>query len=183
VTAGALRGVADRLVAPGAAPAELVLAFGIAFAGAALAVAQLGGTGAPAVAVAVVAVVAFDLFGGAVVNATAAAKRRFHATGTSPLRRFLFVAAHVQPYLLALVVPGMSWTAAAAVHGLVVLAAVAVVLAPPGVRRPLALGAAVLVIAAVPLLVAVPAALGWVAPVLVVKLLLGHLLPGGEEDL
>jgi hypothetical protein len=129
---------------------------------------------------AVIAVVAFDLFGGAVVNATAAAKRRFHGRGT-PLQRFLFVAAHVQPYLLALVVPGMSWTAAATIHGLVVVAAVAVVLARPGLRRPVAFGAAVLVVVAVPVLVTVPAALGWVVPVLVVKLLLGHLLPGEER--
>jgi hypothetical protein len=61
------------------------------------------------------------------------------------------------------VVPGFGWTAAAAVYGLVVAGAVVVLAAPPELRRPVAFAATTL---------------AWFAPVLLIKLLLGHLLPG-----
>ena len=92
---GILRRIGDQLVAPGASRGELLVV----------------DAATAALALAVIAVVAFDLFGGSVVNATAAAKRRFHSA--------------------------------------------------------IALTA-----------VTVPAALAWFAPVLLIKLLLGHLLPG-----
>jgi hypothetical protein len=60
------------------------------------------------------------------------------------------------------VVPGFGWTAAAAVYGLVA-GAVVVLAAPPELRRPVAFAATTL---------------AWFAPVLLIKLLLGHLLPG-----
>jgi hypothetical protein len=133
--------------------------------------------GLPALALAVVAVVAFDLFGGAVVNATAAAKRRFHGPGRGPRRHLGFVVAHVQPFALALVVPGFGWTVAAAIYGLVVAGAVVVLAASPWLRRPVAFAATTLASAVALTVVTVPAALAWFAPVLLVKLLLGHLLP------
>jgi hypothetical protein len=64
---------------------------------------------------------------------------------------------------LPVVVPGFGWTAAAAVYGLVVAGAVVVLAAPPELRRPVAFAATTL---------------AWFAPVLLIKLLLGHLLPG-----
>jgi hypothetical protein len=49
------------------------------------------------------------------VDGDPAAKRRFHGPGRSPRRHLGFVVVHVQPFALALVVPGFGWTAAAAV--------------------------------------------------------------------
>ena len=107
-----------------------------------------------------------------------AAKRRFHGPGRSPRRHLGFVVVHVQPFALALVVPGFGWTAAAAIYGLVVAGAVVVLAAPPGLRRPVAFAATTLASAIALTAVTVPAAVAWFAPVLLIKLLLGHLLPG-----
>ncbi|OZM80232.1 hypothetical protein [Pseudonocardia sp. MH-G8] len=165
------------LVAPDADTAESALCYVAAGAGAAIAAAGAQGAGLRWWSVVVLAAVAFDLVGGAVVNATPAAKRRFHGPGRSGAHRLAFVAAHVQPFLLALLVPGFGWTAAALAYGLAVGGAVALLLTEPRLRRPL--GFAVTAVGSVAALVAVPlpAFLAWVAPVLLVKLLLGHLLP------
>jgi hypothetical protein len=173
-----LRRINDRLVAPRASQGELLVAYTTAVAGSALATVLAADAGVPALPLVVVAVVAFDLFGGAVVNATPAAKRRFHGPGRTRRHHLGFVVAHVQPFVLALVVPGFGWTAAAVVYGLVVVGAAVVLAAPEELRRPVAFAATVLAVAAVLVAVAVPTALAWVAPVLFVKLLLGHLLPG-----
>ncbi|SFD46826.1 hypothetical protein [Streptomyces aidingensis] len=126
------------------------------------------------------AVVALDLFGGAAANATDAARRWWHRPGRGARHRLGFVVAHGQPFVLALTVPGYGWATAAATHGAVLAAAVAVTAAPGPLRRPVAHGAAALVTAG--LLLIPPDAgpyLAWVAPVLAVKLLLAHLLPEG----
>lgn len=128
----------------------------------------------------VIAVVAFDLFGGAVANATSAAKRRFHGPGSNSARHLRFVVAHIQPFVLALAVPGFGWAAASVSYRLMVTGAVVVVLAPPAVRRPVAFAATVLASAVALTAVTVPPALAWFAPVLLIKLQLGHLLPEGE---
>jgi hypothetical protein len=165
------------LVAPGASTAESTLCYAAAGAAALSAAAGAHAAGLGPWSIAVLAVVAFDLVGGAVVNATPAAKVRFHGPGRSGAHRLAFVAAHVQPFLLALLVPGFGWTAAALAYGLAVGGAVAVLVAAPRLRRPLAF--AVTAVGSVAALVAVPlpAFLAWVTPVLLVKLLLGHLLP------
>ncbi|MEU2559608.1 hypothetical protein ABZ626_09785 [Streptomyces longispororuber] len=128
-------------------------------------------------AVVLVGLVAFDLFGGAAANATAAAKRTFHAPGRAARHRLGFVAAHGQPFLLALVVPGLGWAAAAVIYALALAGAVAVTAAPGAVRRPVAFAVTVLAIGVTTVTVSVPDELAWLAPVLFVKLLLGHLLP------
>ena len=71
-----LRRINDQLVAPRASRGELLVAYATALAGVVLATALAADAGLSALPLVVVAVVAFDLFGGAVVNATAAAKRR-----------------------------------------------------------------------------------------------------------
>jgi hypothetical protein len=173
----ALQRVNAVLVAPGAGAAESALCYLTGAAGAGVAVLGAHRAGVGVLAIAVLAVVAFDLVGGVVVNATAAAGRRFHGPGRRPAHRLGFVAAHVQPFLLALVVPGFGWTAAALSYGLALGGAVAVLTATPPLRRPLAY--AITALGSVAALVAapLPAFLAWVTPVLLVKLLLGHLLP------
>ncbi|MGW0481526.1 hypothetical protein [Nonomuraea sp. NPDC003214] len=177
MTAGEPRGLGSRvnglLVAPGATGAESLLAYTAALTGTLVAVWQAGGL--PALAVVVIAVLAFDLFGGATVNATAAAKRRFHGPGRTRRHHLAFVALHGQPFLLALTVPGVGWGAAALVYGLALAGAVAALAVPADLRRPVAYAATVLAIAVS--CAAMPVALAWFAPVLFVKLLLAHLLP------
>jgi hypothetical protein len=166
------------LVAPGATAAESALCYGAAAAGAVLAATGAAGAGLPPWPVAVLAVVAFDLVGGAVVNATPAASRRFHGPAGSDRRRLAFVAGHVHLFVLALTVPGFGWAAAALTYGLVLAGAVAVLAAPRPLRRPVAFAVTAVGGPAALLAAPVPAVLAWVTPVLMVKLLLGHLLPG-----
>lgn len=130
----------DWLVAPGASRGELAATYIAATAGTVLALGVGVSADFSTLTLVVVALVAFDGFGGAVANATPALKRRFHGDGRGPASHLAFLAAHVvQPAALAVTV--------------------------------LASGLALT-------LLAVPTPLAWFAPVLFVKLLLGHLLPG-----
>ncbi|MEW2216428.1 hypothetical protein AB0895_28830 [Streptomyces globisporus] len=130
----------------------------------------------------VIAVVAFDLFGGTVVNATRSAKRRFHRPGRSSRHHLGFVAVHVQPFVLALLVPGFGVLSASTVYALTLGGAAVILLAPPrDLRRPVAFAVSALAITVTSTSVAVPVELAWFAPVLVIKLLPAHLLPEDAE--
>ncbi|GAB3209460.1 hypothetical protein ACQEU5_21000 [Marinactinospora thermotolerans] len=166
----------DRLVGPGATGAEYLLcAFAVA-AGTLFALVAGIRAGLPAIPLAVTALLAVDLYGGAVANATRAAKRHWHRPGRTARHHLAFVAAHLHPFVLAWAVPGVGWATATLVYGMIVAGALAVLIAPPALRRPVAFAAAVLVPVAVAALAPPPAELAWFAPVLAVKLLPGHLL-------
>ncbi|MFI6168132.1 hypothetical protein ACIBCN_15230 [Nocardia sp. NPDC051052] len=167
----------DRLIAPNATAGEVAAGFGAAFLGAALAFglalhADLSWLGS-----AVVTFVAFDMFGGAVVNATESAKRWYHRPGRTALHHLGFVAIHLQPFLLALVVPGFSWLAAATIYGLALAGALLVTTAPRELRRPIAFGATALALTIAASMLTIPHVVAWFAPLLLIKLLLAHLLP------
>ncbi|MEV6769176.1 hypothetical protein AB0N05_11175 [Nocardia sp. NPDC051030] len=174
------RTLGDVLIAPGATPGEQLLGYGTALAGSALAVALAIHADLSILATIVIAFVAFDLCGGAVVNATTSAKRHFHRPGQTAWHHLAFVAIHVQPFLLALFVPDFGWYRAAAVYGLALTGAIAILAAPAALRRPLAFAWVTL---ALLLPLGIPAVLAWVAPILLIKLLLAHLQPvdGGNS--
>ncbi|MFI6501494.1 hypothetical protein [Nonomuraea typhae] len=167
----------SRLIAPGATPRDRTVVYTSAAAGALLATLLAAQAGLGALPLTVIAIVAFDMYGGAAVNATTAAKLHFHRPGRTWKHHLAFVAIHaVQPALLALVVPGFTWTAAAVIYTLAMAGAVITVAVPKDVRRPAAFACTALAIGlTVPL--GVPAIIGWFAPVLLVKLLLAHLQP------
>ncbi|WP_020524885.1 hypothetical protein [Catelliglobosispora koreensis] len=167
----------DRLIAPGATRGEIVAGFTTAAAGGLLGLAIAWRAGLSALAVAVLTVVCFDLFGGAVVNATDSAKRWYHRAGRTRVHHFAFVALHLHPFVLALVVPGFSWVAAAVTYTTVLIATVAIEFAPAALRRPVAFAVTTLGMTVVIAFLAVPAAFAWIIPVLMIKLLLAYMLP------
>ncbi|MFC8385636.1 hypothetical protein [Nocardia sp. NPDC057272] len=169
--------ITDRLIAPNATRSEAALCYSAAVAGAAVAGLLARHAGGSAVVIIVVALVGFDLFGGAVVNATDSAKRWFHRPGRDARHHLAFVAIHAQPFLLALVVPGFGWWTAAAIYGFVVVAAIAVTATPRHLRTPVAFAATVFGATLTTAVLAVPTFLVWFGPVLLIKLLLAHLLP------
>jgi len=125
-------------------------------------------------------VLAFDLFGGAVVNASTPAKRAYHGRGATAARRVAFVAAHgAHVAVVAGAWPAAAPADAAAAYAVLLVAAVAVSAAPRRVQRPVA----VAVVAAVAAAAAegrrpwraVPG-MAWFFPVLFIKLILGHLV-------
>ncbi|WP_216212338.1 hypothetical protein [Amycolatopsis aidingensis] len=174
---GLLTRLNDELVAPRAGTGELLTTYLAALAGTGLAVTLAAEAGLGWLPVLVLGIVAFDMFGGAVANATTAAKHRFHAPGRTWRRHLGFVAIHLQPFLLALVVPGFGWATAAVVYAGVLAGAVLVLAVPGQLRRPAAFAVAVLGAAAATML-PVPDPVAWFVPTLLIKLLLGHLLPG-----
>ncbi len=173
-----LRGVSDRLLGPGASPAETTLALGSGALAALLLPLPALRPDVPwsPVQVAVAAVLAFDLFGGVAVNASAPARRYYHRPGRNPSHHLGFVALHsVHVAVVAWLFRDSDWGYAAGVSAGLLACAALVVKSPPYLRRPVAMLslAAALVMAPV----AVPTAgLDWFVPVLFLKLLVCYLL-------
>ncbi|MEV6275772.1 hypothetical protein [Nocardia sp. NPDC051832] len=167
----------DRLIAPDASRGEATCGYSAAILGASLVLvlglhADLTGW-----RVAILTLVAFDMFGGAVVNSTCAAKRWYHRPGRTARHHLGFVAIHIQPFILALVVPGFTWPTAAAIYATAVLSALAVTVAAEPLRRPIAFATTVFGILLSTSILTVPAVAAWFAPILLIKLLIAHLLP------
>lgn len=178
-------GRADALVGTGATGAERALGYGSA---AVLALVIVGADllRADPVAqagwqVALLAVFAFDIAGGAVANMLNACKRLYH----SPLRTEdgavlralknprLFTALHVHPLLIVLAFGGS--LANAAIWYLLLQAAVWGVLAAAlYLRRAVATAVSMLAIVCAPLVLQLGPGLDWVVPALFVKLVLAH---------
>ncbi|MEU0544523.1 hypothetical protein ABZ319_32085 [Nocardia sp. NPDC005978] len=169
--------ITDHLIAPGATRGETGLALGTAFLGAAAAFALAVHAGYTALTIAVITFVAFDMFGGAVVNATTSAKHHFHRDSRTTRHHLGFVAIHVQPFLLAWATPGFTWATAAAIYATALCCALLITSSPPNLRRPSAFAVTTFALVCVTALLTVPQALAWFAPVLLIKLLLAHLLP------
>lgn len=174
-----LPGLLDRMMGPGATTAESTLTICWALAGTAAVVGYALGTnlGWSFVQLSVVALIAFDVAGGLVDNASNSAKQWFHRPGQGTRQHLTFVSAHVHPFVLALLFPAFGWGAAAALYAYLVAAALAVVLVPLYLKRPVAFalycGAVFVGLYAF----SVPPGLEWFVPFFFLKLLLAHLLP------
>lgn len=166
--------VAGVLMPPDATPAERGAGWGAALFGALLAAGIAAAHDESTLLIVVLAVIGFDLFGGVVVNVLASASARFHAGG--PRNRLMFVAGHLHLPALALITPGLSWPVAGALYAIQLAAAVLVEAVPAQLRRPVAYAVAAAVSTVAVSVLPVPAVVAWVAPVLAVKLLIGHLL-------
>ncbi|APU12756.1 MULTISPECIES: hypothetical protein [Actinoalloteichus] len=167
------------LVAPGASSVEAWLSYGAALVGAAFGLVAGAVSESTPLQLVLLVLLGFDLFGGAVVNATAAASRRFHGAQSSRVRRWGFVAAHLHLLGVALMFPDYSWAVAVLLYSVILLAAALILLVNEALRRPVAFAACsvILPLVAVATATGVPAELSWIAPLLVIKLLLGHLVP------
>lgn len=175
---GAL-GALDRFIGPGATQAELWLQFGGAAAIACLCFALYWTSNADrdALRAIVVVLLALDIAGGVVTNATASAKRWYHRDGQGWRSHLAFVAAHaVQLALVAWLFAEQPWLYLAASYGLLLIAAGAVLGVPRYLQRPVAYGAyAVCFLTAQLPLFSLPG-LGWFLPLFYFKLLVSHLV-------
>lgn len=172
----ALGRVNALLVAPDATRPELALGYGAALIGAAAAAAGGLVSGYGAAHVLLFAVLGFDIAGGVVVNATRAAARRFHHGPHWRRRSVLFVAAHVHPFVVALLFPAQTWWASAVLYLGLVASALLITSTPLALRRPVAFACAAALITWTVVTGPTEDALVWIAPLLVIKLLLAHLL-------
>ncbi len=175
-----VRRLSDPLIGPWASPSELALGWGSALAAALVQLAwALVASEWSVLQIAVAVVFAFDIGGGVVVNATRSGGRWWHRPEQSRGRELLFFAAHVHPFVVALLWPGFAWWQAGVLY-LSMLVAVAVVMACPApLERPVAfgLGSAGVVLGVTVLLG--PAGMVWLPPLYVVKLVMAHAVPPG----
>ncbi len=174
-----LRGALDRFIGPGTTSGELaLLLLAAGGGGAAVLVYALAGTpGWTLLQTLVALLLAFDLFGGVVTNATSSAKRWYHREEQGWRAHMGFIVIHaLQPALVVLAFRPGDGLFFVLVYGYLLLAALAVLAAPLYLRRPLAL----LLFAGACLLDAYvlhpTAGLGWFVPVFFAKLLVSHLL-------
>lgn len=120
----------------------------------------------------VAALLGADLMGGVFTNASNAAKRNYDTTG-GDRGVLLFAAGHVHPLILPLLFD-VGWLWAGCLYGGMVGTTAMVVALPLVLRRPAAMVLYATGLAVLMTLVPVPAALAWVAPVFLLKLLLAH---------
>jgi hypothetical protein len=170
-------GALDRFIGPGATAAELWLQLlGTLGLTALLGFSLWQGGPFTAPQVCLLALLAFDLSGGVVTNATSAAKRWYHRPGQGPREHLAFVLPHgAHLALLAWLFPSVGWPFALLCFLYLAGGALAVLRTPLYLQRPVALlvyaGGLLLNLALAP-----PQALAWVAPLLFLKLLVAHLL-------
>lgn len=171
-------GLWDRFIGPGATPAEVRLQTAIPLLAAVL---------APIASwqqsvdwrwyhYLISAVLAFDIVGGVITNATSSAKRWFHRRGQGVWHHMGFVAFHLVHLLLVAILfmaGDLSWVLLPG--GYLLLSAAIIVTRPQYLQRPVALttyvGALVLVIYGPPH----PQGLAWFLPLFFFKLLVSHL--------
>jgi hypothetical protein len=122
--------------------------------------------------------VGFDLFGGAVCNATDTTKA-WYRSGQNLIHRFLFILAHL-PYI-ALVAclwrgPNFDFVYFTTVGGTLIMAAAIVLALPDHLMRPGAFAAYLAALIVVTMWIFPVKGLEWFAPTLLLKLLIGHLV-------
>lgn len=170
----------DKFVGPGATNAEelLQIGFGAAIAAALIALFWLSGTAELSIWHWIfVVVLALDIGGGIVTNATSAAKRWYHRAGHGHGKHFMFVCAHLLHLGLAawLFAPNPMFFFAVSAAALLV-GTLVILLVPLYLQRPTAFGVgALFILLSYWSAMALPH-LEWLLPLLALKLLLGHLV-------
>lgn len=171
-------GALDKFIGPGATSAERliqVLAPSVAAIAAPLYAAAMGPSWSW-LQYLLCMVLAFDLVGGVVTNATSSAKRWYHRNGQGFAQHFSFTAAHLLHLLLvAWLYLDNDWIWAAIAGGYLLAAAALILMVPVYLQRPTALilylGGLVIGLWLLP----TPPGLEWFLPVFYLKLLVSHL--------
>jgi hypothetical protein len=126
----------------------------------------------------VTVLLAFDLAGGVVTNATSSAKRWYHRPGQGIRQHLGFTAVHaLHLFLVAWLFLGGDWTYFAGTYAWLLAAALAIEFTPLYLKRPVALGLFVVSLTLSLYIFAAPPGLEWFLPVFYLKLLVSHLLP------
>ncbi|WP_416669124.1 hypothetical protein [Egbenema bharatensis] len=174
-----LKGLLDRFTGPGATPAELIIQFVPPFIAALTAplyaiMAHLHWTPSQLV---VAAVLALDLVGGIITNATASAKRWYHRPGQGFWQHMSFISLHVLHVLLVvLLFRSEDRLFFVVVSAYLLSAAFLILQAPLYLQRPIALGLYTLALLGDRYLFAPTLGLEWFLPCFFLKVLVSHLL-------
>ncbi|MEM6449546.1 MAG: hypothetical protein AAF703_04435 [Cyanobacteria bacterium P01_D01_bin.105] len=173
------KGQLDRFVGPGATPAELLLQLFPSFI-AVIAAPLYASTLSVALSawqLSLIAILAFDLVGGVLTNATAAAKRWYHRPGQGWRQHLAFVGVHLFHIgLVAWLFRGADGLFFVSVSNYLLLASGLIVASPLYLQRPVALGLYGLALLGDRYLFAPTPGLEWFLPLFFLKLLVSHLL-------
>ncbi|RFA29298.1 hypothetical protein CAI21_09465 [Alkalilimnicola ehrlichii] len=174
-----LAGVLDRLAGPGATQAELALQFLLPLVAAVTAVFYVALSEVAhwsTLQYLVCALLAFDLVGGIVTNASSSGKRWYHRASQGPLQHTGFIALHVVHLaLVSWLFLGLdvAWLTTAAAY--LLIAGTAIICTPAYLQRPVALimytGSLLMAL----YVLKAPVGLEWFLPLFYLKLLVAHL--------
>ena len=174
-------GVWDRIVGPGMPAAEVRLVLISGFVGSVIAAWRfetVRGSGWWAV---VAGLVGFDVLAGAVCNATQTTKSWYCSRERSFMQKVAFILPHLG--YIALIAwlwrgtRGFDLPYFAVFSVSLLLSSVAVILSPPRLAAPVAFAAFLLDLILINVVVGITPGLEWFAPGLLLKLLVGHLVP------
>jgi hypothetical protein len=176
-----LYGLWDRLIGPGATPAENILIVTSSIAGALAAALWLWGLEFDSLRLVIGAVLGFDIIGGAICNATDTTKRWYHRPEVKWIQHIAFVL----PHLIHVAIVSwlfqesikFSWNYFSSISAYLIFATVIVLVVPNYLKRPVAAGLYLIGIAIGFYGVASTPGLEWFIPALFLKLLTGHLVP------
>ena len=172
-------GALDKFIGPGATSAEawLQIVPSVLAGIAAPAYASVNNLGWSGLQLIVAALLAFDLTGGIITNATSTAKRWYHRKGQSFRQHFTFVVGHViHIFVVARLFRSLDWVFFGVVSVYLLLASVTILRTPQYLQRPVAF-----ILYALALLISIyvftpTAGLEWFLPFFFLKLLVSHLL-------
>ena len=174
-------GVWDRIVGPGMPAAEVKLVLLSGFVGSGIAAWRfetVSGSGWWAV---VAGLMGFDVLAGAVCNATQTTKKWYHSRHRSFLRTMAFILPHLG--YIALIAwlwrgpRGFDFDYFAIFSSCLLVSSFAVILSPRRLAAPVAFAAFLFDLVLINLAVGITPGLEWFAPGLLLKLLIGHLVP------
>jgi hypothetical protein len=170
----------ERLIGPGYTRAEFWLQLSVTII-ATIAVptyaswANLGWT-IPLLTIA--ALLAADLVGGVITNATSAAKRWYHRNGQTKTHHFVFIAVHaLQLFLVTWFFRAGDWTFFVTVYAYLLFASLLILNVPLYLQRPLTMLVLMDALVLNAYVFEPVAGLEWFLPILFLKLIVCHLLP------
>lgn len=184
-----ISGALDKLIGPGATPAEVWLQ---------VVPAVLAGIVVPVYAIVsslawsplqlfIGALLAFDLTGGIITNATSSAKRWYHRPGQGFSQHLVFVVIHVvHVFVVAWLFRSHDWPFFGIVSAYLLVASVIILHTPQYLQRPVALMLFALTLLINTYTLTSTVGLEWFVPFFYLKLLVSHLLkeapyqPAGE---
>ena len=173
-----LLGVLDRFVGPGATPAELLLQFSTALvaAGAAVVYSFYAIGTWTLLQYVFCAVLAFDIMGGIITNATSSGKRWYHRIGQGFPQHFGFVTLHLGHVAMVswlFMEFDVWWFAAAGTY--LLIASLIIILSPLYLQRPITLLMYACSLLIAHYVLARPQGLEWFLPFFYLKLLVAYL--------
>lgn len=171
-------GVLHRLAGPGATTAELTLqlVLPVAAAAAAVSYAVVAFGSWSALQYVLCAVLAFDIAGGIITNATSSGKRWYHRPGQGVRQHFGFVLVHlVHLAVVAWLFLSGDWLWLATAGAYLLVAALAILVSPLYLQRPVAMAMYAGSILLDLYVLASPAGMEWFLPLFYLKLLVAHL--------